>query len=260
MSAPPISFITLNAIRTAQAIAGDGPPIVFLHGWGANISLVWPLAEHMLNRGYKVYVLDLPGFGQSDQPSEAWSVGDYADFVIAYLDAHQLDKCYLFGHSFGGRLGLILGATCGSRIIKLALANSAGVISPTPFWKKARLTLYKQIRNGLSRMGAKHFAEALRAWYNRRYGSADYQSVDGVMRETFLKIINEDLLPYARRVQPPTLLFWGDKDEDTPLWQGQLLEKNIPDAGLVVHKGAGHYSYLENVLETARIMDYFFKQ
>ncbi len=78
------------------------------------------------------------------------------------------------------------------------------------------------------------------------------------MRETFVKVVNEDLLPYAAQVKPSTLLFWGDQDMDTPLSQGQLLEKTIPDAGLVVWEGAGHYSYLDRLADTVRVMDHFF--
>ena len=80
-----------------------------------------------------------------------------------------------------------------------------------------------------------------------------------MMRETFVKVVNKDLRPYAARISRPTLLFWGDKDEDTPLWQGQELEKLIPDAGLIVYEGAGHYSYLERLNETVKTVDYFFK-
>jgi len=81
-----------------------------------------------------------------------------------------------------------------------------------------------------------------------------------VMRQTFVKVVNEDLRPFAMRVKCSTLLFWGDQDEDTPLWQGRALEKLIPDAGLIVYKGAGHYSYLERLSETVKTVDYFFKQ
>lgn len=79
------------------------------------------------------------------------------------------------------------------------------------------------------------------------------------MRETFVKVVNQDLLPHAARVQAPTLLFWGDQDEDTPLWMGQTLEKTMPDAGLIVLEGAGHYSYLERLGEFVRVVDHFFK-
>ncbi|MEP6987506.1 MAG: alpha/beta hydrolase, partial [Chloroflexota bacterium] len=108
-------------------------------------------------------------------------------------------------------------------------------------------------------IGLKPQAEQLRNWYSERYGSADYKAAKGTMRETLIKVVNEDLLPFAAQVKPSTLLFWGDKDEDTPLAQGQLLEKTIPDAGLVIWENAGHYSYLERAADTARVMDHFFK-
>lgn len=260
MTTPPITFITLNGIRIAHTIAGEGKSLVLLHGWGANIGLVWPLAEKLAPLGYRVYALDLPGFGQSADPPAAWTVQDYARLVVAYLDAQHLERVLLFGHSFGGRLSLILGSEYAERINKMVLADSAGVRTPPPLFTRFRLNTYKAIRDGLYRVGAKSLADTLRNVYNTRYGSADFQQVLGVMRETFVNVVNEDLLPYAARVKSPTLLFWGDKDEDTPLWQGRLLEKTIPDAGLVVHRGAGHYSYLDCLAETVRVMDYFFKQ
>jgi pimeloyl-ACP methyl ester carboxylesterase len=161
--------------------------------------------------------------------------------VLAYLDYHQLDKVYLFGHSFGGRLSLVLGAGI-ERIIKMALADSAGVRGKSSTANPAEdLSLRPGRLRTLATAPGRQSAE----WYTEKYGSADYKAAKGIMRETFVKVVNEDLLPYAARVKPSTLLFWGDQDADTPLSQGELLEKTIPDAGLVVWEGAGHYSYLE---------------
>ena len=142
----------------------------------------------------------------------------------------------------------------------MALADAAGVPEKQAPTADFRLRGYKAIRDGLYKVGAKGLADNLRARYNQRYGSVDFQAVSGVMRETFVKVVNEDLRPYAARVQPSTLLFWGDQDEDTPLWQGRELEKLIPDAGLIVYEGAGHYSYLERLNETVKTVDYFFRQ
>lgn len=189
-----------------------------------------------------------------------WSVYDYTHFVIAYLNCHHLDKVHLIGHSFGGRLGLILGADYPERIHKMALFDSAGIRPKTPLYQQLRLKSYKFAQNSLRVVGLRNIAEQLGAWYRKRYGSADYQNSSGVMRETFVKVVNEDLLACAARVKPSTLLFWGDQDEDTPLWQGKLLEKTIPDAGLVVFEGAGHYSYLDRLGDAVRTVDYFFKQ
>ncbi|MFN8565812.1 MAG: alpha/beta hydrolase, partial [Anaerolineae bacterium] len=227
---------------------------------GASLKLMQPLGERLAALGFCVYILDLPGFGASEPPPAAWSVPDYAKFVVAYLDAHGLARVNLFGHSFGGRLGLVLGADYPNRIVRMALADAAGVPAPKAPTADIRLRGYKAIRDGLYKVGAKGLADDLRQRYNARYGSADFQAASGVLRETFVKVVNEDLRPYARRVKASTLLFWGDRDEDTPLWQGRELESLIPDAGLIVYEGAGHYSYLERLNETVKTVDYFFRQ
>jgi pimeloyl-ACP methyl ester carboxylesterase len=254
------SAVTVNGLHTSQVILGslDKPPIVMLHGWGSNSELMLPLAQRLTD--FCIYVPDLPGFGATPPPTSAWSVFDYAHFVLAYLDAHHLQNVFLFGHSFGGRLGLLLGADHPRRVIKMALANSAG-IRPQPSQRgQTRLKTYRFVQSTLLRLGMGAQADQLRNWYVNRYGSPDYKAAQGVMREILVGVVNTDLLPYAARVQVPTLLLWGDEDQDTPLWYGQTLEKTIPDAGLVVFKGAGHYSYLDKPAETARVVDYFFKQ
>ncbi|MCC6804125.1 MAG: alpha/beta hydrolase [Anaerolineae bacterium] len=271
MTAAEVTFSTIAGIRTAEVIlsdkalsgqAGRGAdhPILMLHGWGANLKLMQPLGARLAALGFGCYIPDLPGFGESDPPPVAWSVPDYTKFVVAYLDAHGLAQVNLFGHSFGGRLGLVLGAERPDRILRMALADAAGVPSKKAPTVDIRLRGYKAIRDGLYKVGAKGLADDLRQRYNRRYGSADFQAARGVMRETVVRVVNEDLRPYARRVTASTLLFWGDKDADTPLWQGQELEKLIPDAGLIVYEGAGHYSYLERLNETVKTVDYFFRQ
>lgn len=251
--------ISLSGIVVHQTIVGEGVPVILLHGWGANLGLMTPLAERLAGLGFCCYVPEMPGHGQSALPPTAWSVHDYVRLVIQYLDHHALDSVLLFGHSFGGRLGLVMGAEYGERVRKLALANSAGVRPRPSVVEQLRLKGYRAALNMLKGVGFSRQAEWLRAWYTGRYGSADYKAVSGVMRETFVKVVNEDLLPLAARIQAPTLLFWGDQDSDTPLWQGQLLEKTIPDAGLVVWEGAGHYSYLDRLADTVRVLDHFFK-
>lgn len=259
----PITHTTISGIDTAQLIlpspASGAQTILMLHGWGANIKLVQPLGERMNALGYAVYILDLPGFGESAPPPAAWTVPDYAKFVIEYMDVHGLAQVNLFGHSFGGRISLVLGSEYADRFGKLALADAAGILAQKPTTASIRLKTYKTIRDSLYKVGAKSLANSLREQYNKRYASSDFQAASGVMRETIVKVVNQDLRPYAARVSRPTLLFWGDQDEDTPLWMGQELEKLIPDAGLIVYEGAGHYSYLERLNETVKTVDYFFR-
>lgn len=257
MTAPTPTYDTIQNIRVAQRIVGSGTPIVMLHGWGADSTLLWPLGEKLASGGFRVYMPDLPGFGGTGLPPTAWSVQDYVHFVLAYLDHHQLRQVYLFGHSFGGRLSLVLGADHTERILKIALSGSAGIRLPGQSQTSPRLTIYKTIRDTLTRIGLRTLSDQLRTWYNNRYASEDYKNA-GPLRETFLKVVNEDLTPFAKRVQPSTLLFWGDKDDATTLAEGKLLEQLIPDAGLVVYPGAGHYAYLERADEVARVILHFF--
>lgn len=258
---PPL-ITTVQDLNTRHLVIGDGAiPILMLHGWGANIDLLLPLAEALARLGrYRLYLLDLPGFGETEPPHTAWSVHEYAAFVLAYLDSQNLPKVHLFGHSFGGRLSFILGAEHPERFNRIVLADTAGIRPRTPLHVWLRTRLYKTARNGLYSLGMKTLADDLRQRYNQQYGSADFQNVTGVMRETFVKVVNEDLQPYARQVPHPTLLLWGDQDQDTPLSQARKLERIMPDAGLVIFEGAGHYSYLESLPDVVRVIDYFFRQ
>ena len=259
-AAVPRRFEQINALSVAEATVGDpgNPTVVMLHGWGANIDLVWPLALQLARMGYQVFAPDLPGFGQTDPPPRAWRVNDYVEFILAYLNFHQLQQVHLFGHSFGASLGLVLGAQHANRIRTMVLADASGLREQASGLTNKRLQTYKAVRDGLKRVGLNSLSDSLRTAYNARYGSADFQAATGVMRDTFVQVVNEDLRGYAGRVAVPTLLLWGDRDEDTPLSDARLLEKLIPDAGLVIYEGAGHYSYLERTAEAARAMQALF--
>jgi pimeloyl-ACP methyl ester carboxylesterase len=257
----PIELIQVNGQRTAHAIAQPeralATPIVMLHGWGASSRLMWGAALALARLGWKCCVPDLPGFGESAAPPTAWGVAEYAQFVLDYMDAVGVGRAHLIGHSFGGRLAIYLGANEPQRVEKVVLCNSAGIRKPPS--GGLRLRLYKAARTALQRLGAARLAAALQTAYNNRYGSPDFRAASGVMRETLVRVVNQDLSDTALRLNQQTLLFWGDQDTDTPLWMGQKLEKLIPDAGLIVFEGAGHYSYLERQGEFVRIVDHFLR-
>ncbi len=259
LAEPPTREIEVSRLRITHVAEGEGQPVLLLHGWGANIGLMWALAARLIPLGCRVYLPDLPGFGASAQPLQVWSVYDYVNFVLAYMDNCGIERAAIIGHSFGGRLGLVLGAEHADRLTRLVLIDSAGVRPRLPLPVRLRTRAYKALRAGLQTLRLNKLAETLRERYNRRYGSADFQAVSGVMRDTFVRVVNEDLLPYAGRIRVPTLLLWGERDESTPLWQGRLLERTIPDAGLVSFPDAGHYSYLDNLPDTVRIIDHFLK-
>ncbi len=251
--------VTINGIRIRENIVGDGAPVLMVHGWGASIELLEPLALRLSRIGYQCHLFDLPGFGESDEPSEPFSIFDYAAFCLAYLDHREMSSVNFFGHSLGGRIGLILGSDHSDRIGKLVLSNSAGLKTEAALHTRLRLSAYKSVRRSLETVGAKSAADSLHNIYGRRFGSDDYQKASPVMRQTLINVVNQDLLDYAKRVSVPTILIWGDEDQETPLWMGQKLEAFIPDAALILHEGAGHYAYLDFPDETARIMDALYR-
>lgn len=253
------SRIAIDGIDIRQAVIGEGAPVLMAHGWGASIETLLPLANRLSRLGYRCLLLDLPGFGESAEPPRGWAVRDYAQCCLAFLDAHNLSCAHYFGHSLGGRIGLMLAADYPQRIDKMTLSNSAGIKLQPSIGQRLRRGLYRRARSSLDALGAKSAAENLRSFYNQRFGSADFVGASPIMRQTLVKIVEQDLLEYARRAEKPTVLIWGDADEETPLWMGRKLEKTLPDAALIVHPGAGHYAYLDFPARTASIMDALFR-
>lgn len=256
MNEPPIQFRSIDGLQTATCVTGEGQPVLTLHGWGASLRNFWPVAERLAPKGYQFYLLDLPGFGQTQIPPQPWGVADYMQFVLAYLDCVSLDRVAVLGHSFGGRIALMLAAEHPSRVSKMVLADSAGLRAPLSLKHRLRNMLARTARTTLDVLKLETLRTRLQETYNLRYASQDYLTA-GPLRETFLRVIEEDLTPFARRIQAPTVLIWGDRDADTPLWQGRKLEQLIPDAGLIIFQGAGHFAYQERLDEYVRIVDHF---
>jgi pimeloyl-ACP methyl ester carboxylesterase len=96
----------------------------------------------------------------------------------------------------------------------------------------------------------------LRARIVGRVASTDYAAA-GEMRPTLVRLVNSDLRECLPRISVPTLLVWGSEDTDTPVADGRLMERLIPDAGLVVLEGAAHYSYIDQAHRFARIVSHF---
>lgn len=246
----------VGGIPTEYTVVGEGIPVLLLHGWGVDGETMLPVAQALAKAGFEAHVLDFPGFGKSALPPQPWRVEDYARWVVAYLDVAHLERVHLIGHSFGGRVSLVMGGTYPERIEKIALSNSAGIKLPLPLkiqfyylWRRLLMAI-------LSFPGLGSLKLRVRDHLRKRYGSADYLKA-GPLQETFKLVVNEDLLPYARRIQAPTLLFWGDQDQDTPLKIGRVLEREIPDAALILFNGAGHYAYLDQFEQFIRIVVHF---
>ena len=256
-------FKTVNNIRINYEEKGEGDLIVLLHGWGSNIKLFANLID-LLSKKYKVVAMDMPGFGESQEPPSAWAVGDYVDFVIDFLKDYDNKEIMFLGHSFGGRVIIKMHSdekrkNLPFKVSKVILVDSAGILPPKNNKKSFRTYYYKAGKAVLSTGIVKKLAPDALENFRKKMGSADYAAASPLMRQVLVKTVNEDLEPHLPNIKCPTLLIWGVNDTATPLSDGEKMEKLIPDAGLVKLENAGHYSFLEQQYTFNRVMSSFMK-
>jgi pimeloyl-ACP methyl ester carboxylesterase len=246
---------TVNGISINYEQKGEGDLIVLLHGWGSNIKLFANLID-LLAKKYTVVAMDMPGFGESQEPPAAWCVDDYVQFVIDFLADYGAEKVMLLGHSFGGRVIIKLHTRkdLPFEVTKVILVDSAGIMPPKTKKKSWRTRYYKLGKAVLSTKIARKIAPDALENFRKKMGSADYAAASPMMRQVMVKVVNEDLEPYLPLIKCPTLLVWGVNDTATPLSDGEKMEKLIPDAGLVKLENAGHYSFLEQQYTFNRVM------
>lgn len=199
--------------------------IVFLHGWGSNKELMKQAFGKTLDTFRHVYV-DLPGFGNSNAPV-ALESEDYANIMELFLaQINANDKAVIVGHSFGGKVATLLQPQL------LVLLSSAGIVWPKRFKVRAKIALFKLLKNfGL-------------AGLRERFAAEDAKALNRVMYETFKRVVNEDFSETFRRFGGRVLLCWGRDDTATPLKSGEKITALATDSRLVVFEG-DHYFFLK---------------
>ena len=239
-----------------------GSPVLCLHGWGCSTKHFEPIARE-LSRDHRVTVIDFPAHGESGRPPEPWGVKEFALCVKELMEKLEIAPCDLIAHSFGGRVALYLGAHEPQLINRMVITGGAGLKKEQTPEQKKRSEEYqkkKKLLQNLAKLpligtAAEKSLDALR----KKYGSADYNALDEEMRKTFVKVISEDLRPLLPKIQASTLLVWGEKDQDTPLWMGQTMEKEIKDAGLVIFENDDHFAYLRQWPRFVAVVQAFLK-
>jgi pimeloyl-ACP methyl ester carboxylesterase len=181
--------------------------------------------------------------------------------VRGLMEALGIERASIIGHSHGGRTAIVLAATYPRLVDRLVLVGSAGLRPKRGVGYYSRVYTYKAVRRLLQSMPLQGpIGEPLRRLFESKLGSMDFRATDrqaSTMRGTLIRVVNEDWRHLLPRIQASTLLIWGDQDDQTPLSDGQLMEKLIPDAGLVVFPGAGHYAYADDLGRFARVVGHF---
>ena len=225
-----------------------GPQILLLHGWGCTIEHFRPIIDE-LKDSCRLTALDFPAHGTSSNPPEPWDVHDFARMTAELIEKLGIAPLHIVAHSFGARIAICLSAERPELVRRMILTGAAGIRPEQTDAGKKKSAAYqrgKQLAQFIGRLpGLQKTADDLRAKLVQKYGSADYAALSPEMRATFSKIVSEDLSPLLPKIKAETLLVFGSNDTSTPLWMGQKMEKEIPDAGLVVFEGRTHFAYLE---------------
>ena len=236
--------INIDGLNINYEVEGEGSPVLILHGWGANLQVMKSVAASFEGK-MKVFSLDLPGFGGSDEPKEDnWDIYTYADFVKKFAEKVSIYNPVIVAHSFGGRIALILAGKKLMKINKMVLTGCAGIKPRRGADYYIKVYSYKLAKK-FAKMVSK-ISPGYEEKMKKKFGSADYAQASNKMRAIMVRTVNEDLKYLLKEIDVPCLLIWGEKDDATPLSDGKLMEKLIPDSGLVVMPGSSHYAFLEN--------------
>ena len=253
-------FTTINDLKTYYETQGKGKPILLLHGWGGNHDSWFPITK-LLSTNYQVIVPDLPGFGQSDTPQKAWDINDYVNHLQKLIRQITNDNgsITMIGHSFGGTIATVLANKNSTKLDKLVLVD-AKIIRPQATVKTVTAKLIAKAGKVATAILPNRIQTQLRHKLYNTIGEHDYEETSDIMREIFKNVIAEDYQSYLPVIKTPTLIFWGEKDEDTPLSDGYKIHNLIHNSQFIILNSGTHFAYLENPEEFCEKVISFIEQ
>lgn len=216
--------------------------LVWLHGWGQSRLALKPLAQRFAAQA-ECFLIDLPGFGEAPLPPPDWGTAQYSEMLAGWLGRLGRNaKTVLVCHSFGGRVALRLAAAHPALVDGLVLIAGAGLRRHRSLTSRAKALFLRLVIRG-ARLVDERLQSRLADRLRERLGSADYRRA-GALRSVLVRVVNEDLTEEARRVGCPTLLVYGERDDQTPPEFGERFKALIPATELIVLPGFDHYSIL----------------
>ena len=239
-------YILLGNLKINYRIAGDGPAVLILHGWGASSASWLKVQEILAKAGFKVLVPDFPGFGKSDSPQEPWSVTDYMRWTNEFTELLRLKKFFLLGHSFGGRVAIRFAVDFPIKLEKLILCSAAGI--------KMQPNLKRRLAGELSNLSKSLPPDIRNKFKDAFLRNTDYFKASGVMKETMKNVIAKDLEPYLSGIRTQTLIVWGSDDKMVPIRYAHIFRDKIKNSSLEIMPKIGHSPHLQNPEELADII------
>jgi len=261
-----IAVINNLRVRYLETKGKSDIPLIMLHGWGSSINSWKKVIEHFEKSGIKVFMPDLPGFGETQEPPKPWEVGDYINFVENFTEYLGVKNFALAGHSFGGQIAISYAARSnfkreGSRINALILMSAARIAHH----KTLKVTIFRILTkagNLLFEIPSLKFLKPLikKIWY-KLAGERDYYESSELMRETMKQVVAEKVGDRLEKINIPTLIIWGESDPVTPLGDGKIINERIRGSKMVVFDNEGHDINIKKPGEVAqKIIEFLNRQ
>lgn len=249
--------VLINKIEVNFKTAGEGIPVLILHGWGGSSNSWKKIQENLAYRGYKAICPDLPGFGKSQAPKEAWSVSDYMGWVIELTNYLELNEFHLIAHSFGGRIAVKLANKYPEKIKSLILCSPAGIKTKIDAKDGAIKALAGFGNSIFDSKYLKDFKSSARNFFYLFLKRRDYTKAKGMMRETMKKVLEENLFDYLEKINKKTLIVWGERDKLVPIRQAHIFKQKIKNSELAILPKMGHSPHLEAPEELSKVIFQF---
>jgi pimeloyl-ACP methyl ester carboxylesterase len=260
-----MEMIEVDGLRIAYERAGDGPPLVLLHGYVGDGPTTWRRQIEGLSDEFTVVAWDAPGAGRSSDPPESFGMAGYADCLAGFVERLGLGKPHVAGLSFGGALALELYRRHSAIPMTLVLASAyAGWAGSLPADVAAQR---RQQALVLADLPPEEFVGALLPTMFSRITSSESADAFGVSMLAFhpvgframARASAEDLRDVLPHVRVPTLLVYGDKDIRAPLTVAENLHAALSGSTLVVLPDAGHLCNIEAPEEFNRAVRNFLR-
>lgn len=257
--------ILAGDIETNYHEAGDGEPVICIHGSGPGVSAWsnWRLALPYLGERLHVFAYDQVGFGYSALPTwSAYTLDCWTDHLLAFMDAAGIEQAHLIGNSMGASVALAIAVTHPERVARLVLMGPMGVRFPLT----EGLDAVWGYTPGVAQM--KHLIDLFaynRALVTDELAEQRYRaSVRPGVQEAFSHMFPaprqksvDSLAAYEQRlaeISAPTLILHGREDRVIPLSTSQQLLQVLPDARLHVFGHCGHWTQLEHAAAFNRLV------
>lgn len=234
-------YITINNQNIYYQKLGQGKDLIMLHGWKQDVSTFHNVAEE-LKKHFKLWLIDLPGFGRSENPKSDFMVEDYAKIISEFIRENKISEPHLLGHSLGGRIGIKLAANHPDLLNKLVLESSAGIKHEHDVLRLISFASAKVFNFLIPNIG--NFKKIIKHKFYKQVGS-DYDDAKE-LKATFINIINEDLTSDLTKISTPVLVIGGQKDTSVPPRDQRIMYRKIKHSKLEILDNVAHFPHLEN--------------